>query len=100
LYLRRTNHIERSISSPEPEPVLDIDAVAGRIAKTQKKNGEIPWHSAGKTDPWDHVESAMGLSIGGYFKEARRAYAWIKKMQHVILHCGGRLALLPDHQRR
>ncbi len=81
MYLRRTNHIERSISSPEPEPVLDIDAVAGRIAKTQKKNGEIPWHSAGKTDPWDHVESAMGLSIGGYFKEARRAYAWIKKMQ-------------------
>jgi len=78
---RRTNHIERSISSPKPEPALDIDAVVGRIAKTQKKNGEIPWHSAGKTDPWDHVESAMGLSIGGYFKEARRAYAWIKKMQ-------------------
>jgi len=70
-----------STSSLRPEPALDINAVAARIAKTQKKNGEIPWHAAGKTDPWDHVESAMGLTIGGYFKEARKAYAWMKQMQ-------------------
>ncbi len=70
-----------STSSLRPEPALDIDAVAARIAKIQKKNGEIPWHAAGKTDPWDHVESAMGLTIGGYFKEARKAYAWMKQMQ-------------------
>ena len=70
-----------STSSLRPEPALDINAVAARIAKIQKKNGEIPWHAAGKTDPWDHVESAMGLTIGGYFKEARKAYAWMKQMQ-------------------
>ncbi len=73
--------MDRRISSPKPEPALDIDAVAARIAKTQKKNGEIPWHAEGKTDPWDHVEAAMGLTIGGYLDEARRAYAWMQKMQ-------------------
>lgn len=73
--------MKRTLSNFKPEPALDIDAIAARIAKTQKKNGEIPWHAAGKTDPWDHVESAMGLTIGGYFKEALRAYAWMKNMQ-------------------
>ena len=50
---------------------IDIDLVAGLIAKMQKQSGEIPWCDGEKTDPWDHVEAAMGLSIGGYLQEAR-----------------------------
>ena len=34
-----------------------------------------------KTDPWDMVEAAMGLSIGGYFHEAKKAFAWLADMQ-------------------
>jgi MMP endo-(1,4)-3-O-methyl-alpha-D-mannosidase len=60
---------------------LDIDLVAGLIAKTQRQSGEIPWCDGEKTDPWDHVEAAMGLSIGGYLKEARRAYEWLAQIQ-------------------
>ncbi len=48
---------------------LDLGAVAGLIAKVQLPSGEIPWHLGGKTDPWDHVEAAMGLTVGGYWEQ-------------------------------
>jgi len=60
---------------------IDIDAVAALIARTQKKNGEIPWSDQLKTDPWDHVEAAMGLAIGGYYHAARRAFDWMAENQ-------------------
>ena len=44
-------------------PVVDVASTAEFILSVQKPNGEIPWSKGGKTDPWDHVESAMGLSI-------------------------------------
>ncbi|MEZ4524345.1 MAG: hypothetical protein R2941_00290 [Desulfobacterales bacterium] len=60
---------------------LDVETVAGQIADTQYRSGEIPWFRGDKTDPWDHVESAMGLSIGGYAAEAGRAFAWLAENQ-------------------
>lgn len=60
---------------------IDIDAIAASIIKTQKSNGEIPWSDNDKTDPWDHVESIIGLTIGGYIKEARKGFEWIVKNQ-------------------
>jgi len=60
---------------------LDLGAVADLIVGVQRKSGEIPWHSGGKTDPWDHVEAAMGLTVGGYFNEARKAYRWLAGRQ-------------------
>ena len=30
---------------------------------------------------WDHVESAMGLSIGGEYSAAENAYRWLKNAQ-------------------
>jgi len=60
---------------------IDVDLVGGMIAKTQRESGEIPWCEDEKTDPWDHVEAAMGLSIGGFLKEAQKAYKWLARMQ-------------------
>jgi hypothetical protein len=60
---------------------IDIDAVTALIVRTQKKNGEIPWSGKMKTDPWDHVEAAMGLTIGGCYKEARKAFDWMAENQ-------------------
>ncbi len=60
---------------------LDIGSVANIISKIQLENGEIPWSEADKTDPWDHVESLMGLSIGGYTEEARLGFEWMKNNQ-------------------
>jgi hypothetical protein len=60
---------------------VDIAAIAEFIARVQKGDGEIPWSDGGKTDPWDHIESAMGLTVGGYVEEARKAYLWSARTQ-------------------
>src|SRR5699024_8228472 len=43
--------------------------------------GQIPWFPGGHTDPWDHVESAMGLSVAGRIAEAEAAYDWCARTQ-------------------
>ncbi|MFZ5571873.1 MAG: phenyltransferase domain-containing protein [Thermodesulfobacteriota bacterium] len=55
--------------------------MANLIAKTQLDNGEIPWFRGDKTDPWDHVESIMGLTIGGYVDQARLGFQWLVNNQ-------------------
>ncbi|MFV0477971.1 MAG: prenyltransferase [Parahaliea sp.] len=47
----------------------------------QRPSGEIPWFNGGHSDPWNHVEAAMGLSIGGELAAARRAYEWLRSQQ-------------------
>ncbi len=65
----------------QAEWAVDINAVTNLIAQTQLKSGEIPWSPNEKTDPWDHVEAAMGLSIGGHFDKAQKAFQWLANMQ-------------------
>lgn len=60
---------------------IDIDAIATVILDAQKENGEIPWSIDGKTDPWDHVEAAMGLAIAGHVEAAEKAYQWLAENQ-------------------
>ena len=60
---------------------LDLAATADFILGVQKADGEIPWSHGGLTDPWDHVESAMGLTIGGYGEAARKAFLWSARTQ-------------------
>ena len=65
-----------------PDSLLNIDSVARSIAGLQRDNGDIPWHRSGKTDPWDLVESVMGLNIGGYHREALAALEWMTQNQN------------------
>ena len=51
------------------------------ILSVQRKDGSIPWEINRKLDPWDHIEAAMGLSIGGMKEEAERAYFWLASVQ-------------------
>ena len=60
---------------------VDIQALGRQISEAQGPDGEIPWNSEGKTDPWDLVESAMGLSIAGNLEKARSAYEWMTNKQ-------------------
>ena len=71
--------LEKSLR--EKKLPIDLDALGRLIATTQKESGEIPWHEGGKTDPWDMVEAAMGLTVAGYVREARRAYEWLAAAQ-------------------
>lgn len=59
----------------------DLEQLANFILETQKKNGEIPWFAGGRTDPWDHVEAAMGLAVCGYYRQAGLAYQWLADRQ-------------------
>lgn len=60
---------------------VDIQALSRLILDNQRDSGEIPWCRGQKTDPWDHVESAIGLTIGGHYAAARRAYGWMRRTQ-------------------
>jgi MMP endo-(1,4)-3-O-methyl-alpha-D-mannosidase len=70
-----------SRSSQAPVSSIGVAQAASLIARTQKPEGEIPWCEGQKTDPWDHVESAMGLSVGGYHAEAKQAFEWLAALQ-------------------
>ncbi len=50
------------------------------IAAAQHRTGALPWPD-GHTDPWDHVECAMALTLGGQLDEARSAYTWLRRTQ-------------------
>ena len=47
----------------------------------QAADGHIPWVVGGKTDPWNMVEAAMALDVGGRHDDAARAYAWLADRQ-------------------
>jgi hypothetical protein len=65
--------------------VLTPDQVAetaASIAAVQRRDGMIPWFPGGHADPWNHVEAAMALLIGGHRDAAEAAYAWLARAQH------------------
>ena len=58
-----------------------LQRTADYIARLQLPSGAIPWFEDSIVDPWDHVEAAMGLAIGGYLAEAEKAYRWLNELQ-------------------
>src|SRR5437763_12364462 len=52
------------------------------IAEWQLPSGMIPWSPGGHADPWNHVEAAMALALGGRRTDAEKAYEWLEKTQH------------------
>ncbi|MGV1010046.1 MAG: prenyltransferase [Dermatophilaceae bacterium] len=59
----------------------DCWATGASIAECQHPSGAIPWFPGGPTDPWDHVQAAMGLTVTGFTEEAERAYDWLGAQQ-------------------
>src|SRR5688500_11462837 len=41
----------------------------------------IPWVPGGHADPWNHVEAAMALAVGGRVADSERAYEWLVRQQ-------------------
>lgn len=58
-----------------------LRATGAAIVGMQEDSGALPWFPGGKTDPWDHVESAMALSATGFRAEAEAAYDWSRRRQ-------------------
>jgi hypothetical protein len=70
---------------PNPQrltPLPDnLSATASYIADLQLASGALPWFHGGITDPWDHVEAIMGLSIAGFQGAAEAGFQWLANMQ-------------------
>ena len=71
-------------------PALDVPGIltdaqvrrtAETIAEWQLPDGMIPWFPGGHADPWNHVEAAMALAVGGQVTAAERAYQWLVDRQ-------------------
>ncbi len=58
-----------------------ITATSDSIAACQSPSGMIPWFVGGHADPWNHIEAAMALDVGGHRSEAEAAYAWLAGIQ-------------------
>lgn len=59
-----------------------VDKQASFIVKNQLPSGAIPWYRGSITDPWDHIEAAIALTLAGRFEEAAAAYRWSRDMQN------------------
>jgi hypothetical protein len=59
----------------------EIRRTGDNLAALQTTSGQIPWFEGGHCDPWNHVESAMALTVTGHRDEARGAYEWLRDQQ-------------------
>ena len=64
----------------------DLRATVDAIARVQAIGGCIPWVAGAKADPWNLVEAAMALDVGGRHEDAERAYTWL--VEHQLPHGG------------
>ncbi len=72
------------ITGPQVDGVLtsdEVQATVDGIAEWQLPSGMVPWFPGGHADPWNHVEAAMALALGGRISEAERAYDWLVGLQ-------------------
>ena len=58
-----------------------VRATVAAIAAEQDADGALPWFRGGRLDPWDMVEAAMALDLGGEHDRARAAYRWLARRQ-------------------
>ena len=72
-----TNRIE----VPGVLTAAQVEATAASIIEDQEPNGMILWFPGGHSDPWNHIEAAMALALGGFRAEAERAYEWLLDSQ-------------------
>ena len=59
----------------------ELGATVDAIAEWQLPSGMVPWFPGGHADPWNHVEAAMALDLGGRRADAERAYEWLVRTQ-------------------
>lgn len=69
--------------TPDIQPKLtpSLISTANYIEQLQLPSGALPWFTGGVTDPWDHTEAIMGLSVAGRFAASRRGFQWLADRQ-------------------
>lgn len=59
----------------------ELRATGNYIAGLQLPSGALPWFRHGITDPWDHVEAIMGLTVTGHLDGAFAGFEWLENIQ-------------------
>lgn len=73
----------RELHLPRSLDVVDVGRTVDAIVEMQASDGSIPWNPTAHTDPWDHVEAAMALSVAGKRDEADAAFRWLVRAQRL-----------------
>ena len=56
--------------------------IAKFIKSIQLESGAIPSNDDGSHDPWDHIESIMGLNFANEYESSKLAFDWLIKNQN------------------
>jgi len=80
-YLKKVEIMELNVSLSEAVKPVDVEKSLNSSSPCKRKTAKFRGLKGGKTDPWDHIESAMGLSVAGFTEEAERAYSWLVSTQ-------------------
>jgi len=59
---------------------VELDQTVASIAAAQQPCGALPWPD-GHTDPWDHIECLMALTVGSRLEAVRAGYDWLARTQ-------------------
>ena len=59
----------------------ELAATAATIVAMQEPDGAIPWSPGAHADVWNHLESAMALTVAGEDRAAQRAFGWALERQ-------------------
>jgi hypothetical protein len=78
--VRLPDHARR-LTVPGVVDAPALRATADSIAAAQEAAGAIPWFPGGHTDPWDHVECAMALTVSGLREQSYAAYEYSRASQ-------------------
>lgn len=64
-----------------PKLTPSLISTADYIERLQLFSGALPWFAGGITDPWDHTEAIMGLSVAGRWGASRKGFNWLAESQ-------------------
>lgn len=74
-------HFERIPEVPDVLSAQELGETIDSLAALQLPSGMLPWFTNGHCDPWNHVETAMALTVGGRWAEVEAAYDWLASTQ-------------------
>ena len=77
----KENDISAAIALPNDVKTAVANAI-NYIKSCQQSDGAILWEKGGKLDPWDHIESAMALTIVHEFQCTQNAFTWMVNNQN------------------
>ena len=72
----------KSFKNDEYSNIKFYQPIGLYILDCQSPLGAIPSSNNGKLDPWDHIESIMGLTTLGHYKEAKLGFNWLFNNQN------------------